>query len=94
MAKAVSSNGMEFVVARYLPPGNNLRAFGENVKPPGSKKIVSNNNTEPSKNTPTKTVKPSPSKQKKTKPSPSKRATNAEKGAKATNRQCKFFFLI
>ncbi|XP_065665316.1 uncharacterized protein LOC100200226 isoform X2 [Hydra vulgaris] len=80
MAKAVSSNGMEFVVARYFPAGNNLRTFKENVKPPGSKKVASNNtvNVSPTKNV-TKT-KPSPVKQSKANPTTSKQSTSMDKG--------------
>ena len=36
VGKAIASSGMQFVVARYYPPGNNLRKFAENVKKSGS----------------------------------------------------------
>lgn len=37
VAKAVSPNGKQYIVARYYPPGNNTRTFKENVLPKGSK---------------------------------------------------------
>lgn len=37
VAKAASSSGAQYVVARYYPAGNVLGAFPANVKPRGSK---------------------------------------------------------
>lgn len=45
VAKAVGSNGMQFVVARYLPAGNVLRQFDENVFRSGSSPFRNGNNT-------------------------------------------------
>ncbi|XP_065665813.1 Golgi-associated plant pathogenesis-related protein 1 [Hydra vulgaris] len=50
IAKAVSSNGTEFVVARYFPPGNSLQMFKENVKP--LTKTPSNKENEPMRKKP------------------------------------------
>ena len=41
---------MQFVVARYLPPGNNLRSFEDNVHPSGSSNTGSANNNNSSGN--------------------------------------------
>eukprot|EP00794_Sanderia_malayensis_P003339 gene3339-3828_t len=39
VGKATAPSGMQFVVARYFPPGNNLARFPDNVKSPGSKPV-------------------------------------------------------
>ncbi len=39
VGKATAANGMQFVVARYFPPGNILGRFPDNVKSPGSKVV-------------------------------------------------------
>ncbi len=47
VGKATSSNGMQFVVARYSPPGNILGRFPENVKAPGSKVVKRSDDGKP-----------------------------------------------
>ena len=47
VGKATSPNGMQFVVARYFPPGNFLGRFPENVKAPGSKVVKRSDDGKP-----------------------------------------------
>lgn len=47
VAKATAKNGMQFVVARYFPPGNILGRFPDNVKGTGSKPVKKSENPAP-----------------------------------------------
>ena len=47
VAKATAKNGMQFVVARYFPPGNILGRFPDNVKGTGSKPAKRSENPAP-----------------------------------------------
>ena len=47
VGKATAANGMQFVVARYFPPGNMLGSFPENVKKPGSKVVKRSDDGKP-----------------------------------------------
>lgn len=47
VAKATAQNGMQFVVARYFPPGNILGRFPNNVKGTGSKPVKRSENPNP-----------------------------------------------
>ena len=47
VGKATSKNGMQFVVARYYPPGNILGRFPDNVKGSGSKPVKRSENPKP-----------------------------------------------
>ena len=47
VAKATAKNGMQFVVARYFPPGNILGRFPDNVKASGSKPAKRSENPKP-----------------------------------------------
>eukprot|EP00795_Rhopilema_esculentum_P014681 gene14681-5774_t len=47
VGKATAPNGMQFVVARYYPPGNILGRFPDNVKGSGSKPVKRSENAKP-----------------------------------------------
>jgi len=50
VGKATASNGMQFVVARYFPPGNHIKKFADNVRPPGSFPSTNNNSNNNNRN--------------------------------------------